>query len=316
MSSREARRRCGAAITLASWLVASASYGATKSAEEDVTAEPPKPIPPADELSAPRLPAPFVLPELSHPRFDGGVSWILGEATASDPSRATSAIGLLKAAAEARVGQLRRVYVGVTLPVASAALAGEGAGAKSVLGNLETHVRVVFPMPSWLAFGAVLGVTAPTARFDRNGPAQTAAAAAASLEPTDAVQLAPGVVAFRPAYDVRILRGPFVVQVRQGLDVVIDSSGATHTRTEGRILAHAGVLFGSDVELSMEGTQIYFFDSDVSDDDRTAITVGPGARLSLRDVDVGAAVFTNVYGPLDKDLDRIVALRVSVIGHF
>jgi hypothetical protein len=285
------------------------------STPEGEAAEPPRPIPPADELSAPRLPAPFVLPELSHPHFDAGVGWTMGTATPDDPSRGTSTIALVRAHAEARVGRLRRVYVGGTLPVAAATLAGTDAGAKAALGNFEAHVRVVFPMPSWLAFGALLGVTAPTARFDRNGPAAAAASAAASMDPTDVVQLTPGAVALRPAYDVRILRGPFVVQVRQGLDVVIDSSGATRARTEGRILAHAGVLIGPDVEVSLEGTQVYFFDSEVSDDHRSAFTLGPNARLSLGAVDVGAGVLTNVYTPLDPTLERVVALRLSLIGH-
>src|SRR4029079_8670604 len=117
----------------------------------------------------------------------------------------------------------RSLYFGATVPFASA-LAPDGAsGAKTALGNVEGHVRVVFPLPSVLAFGAELGVFAPTATFERNSGAAAGAMAAASLEATYHVHLVPNEFALRAPMDARFLRGPVVIQARQGLDIVIDS---------------------------------------------------------------------------------------------
>lgn len=268
-----------------------------------------------DELSAPRLPAPFIMPDLSHEAWDVNVGWLLGLATARRDGGTSPVLGLARASVEGDIVLPRRFYVGATVPFASA-LAPDGSttGAKTVLGNVEVHARIVFPLPSWLAFGAVFGVAAPTARFDKESGAQAAATVATSLEPTDAVYFEPDAIALRPAMDMRILRGAFIVQARQGVDVVID--GATgRTVTTGRFLGHVGVHMKRDLEVSIEATQIYFFDEKVSDSRRTAITLGPGVRLPLGPVDVGAAVVTSLFAPLSNEIDRFLALRLSLVAH-
>lgn len=268
-----------------------------------------------DELSAPRLPAPFIMPDLSHEAWDLGIGWLLGIATARRDGGTSPVLGLARASVEGDIVLPRRFYVGATLPFATA-LAPDGSttGAKTVLGNVEVHARIVFPLPSWLAFGAVFGVAAPTARFDKESGARAAATLATSLEPTDAVYFQPDAIALRPAMDMRILRGPFIVQARQGVDVVID--GATgRTVTTGRFLGHVGVHMNRDLEVSFEVTQIYLFDDKVSDSRRTAITLGPGVRFSLGSVDIGAAVVTSLFAPLSNDIDRFLALRISLVAH-
>jgi hypothetical protein len=286
---------------------------AVRPAKDDRAAELPRFPTGVDDLS-PRLPSPFVLPELSHPSWDLAVGWLVGAGASAHEGRTPPALGLGRATVEGDVLFQRRLYVGATLPIASA-LAPDGAsGAKTVAGNLEAHVRVVFPLPSWLAFGAVLGVVAPTARFGRETGASAAATAAASLEPTDGVHFAVDAFALRPAMDVRVISGPVVVQARQGLDVVLDTSTGRAVSI-GRFLGHIGLRVKRDLELSVEATQAYFFDERVSDAHRTAMTIGPGARLSLGAVDIGAAVVSSVFDPLSRDLDRFVAARFSLVAH-
>jgi hypothetical protein len=300
------------------------------------------------ELPAPRLPAPFVLPELSHPRPDARIDWFVGRMSPEDASRPASTLALARVGGEMSVLVPRKLYVGFVLPYA-AALPPDGAvpagyenevrasGARAALGNLEAHVRAVFAMPSFLEYGFGLGVVAPTARFDRNFPPnRSATEAAASVEPTDYVHFLPGRVALRPAADLRILRGQFVLQTRQGIDILIDDKGIERARTAGRLLLHLGWLARNDLEFSLEATQVYFFFSDekvtndgarltaaqaieekyrISDDRRTAVTIGPGIRFSLRDIDVGGALVTNLVGPLSSAGDGFIALRLSVIAH-
>src|SRR5688500_15425982 len=83
--------------------------------------------------------------------------------------------------------------------------------------------------------------------------------AASSLEPTDYVHFLPGRWAIRPAGDLRIVRGPFVLQARQGFDFMIDEAGIERARTAGRVLVHVGYAPWRSFELSLEATQIYFF---------------------------------------------------------
>ncbi len=285
-----------------------------------------QPLDASSELVAPRLPTPFMLPELAHPRVDGWVSWTLGSVLARTATSNDVAVGLVRAGGEAHVFLFRRFYIGAELPIAlgrpvegARELGGApaAAGSRVLAGNLEAHARIVFPMPSWLAFGLLLGVSVPTATFDRNGPAQATARAAAALSPTEVVGFLPGRLTYRPALDVRILRGPFVVQLRQGIDIVQDVStgGAT---TQGRILAHAGVLVSRDVELVIEGQQLYRFGTGpdiVSDRRRSAVVAGPGARVSLGRFDVGGMLLSSVADPLGTEMESVLAVQASVVAH-
>lgn len=268
-----------------------------------------------EDLPSPRLPRPFDLPELSHSRLDAGLAWTAGGAEPNLHGRPLSAIGLVRVSIESPIGDSRRVYVGATYPIA-AALPPDGSGAtKTVFGNGEVFGRVAFPMPSWLATGAVLGIVLPTALYDRGSPAAEAATTAISLEPTNFVQFRPGIFAFRPALDLRILRGPFVLQAREGIDVEVDSRGLHQPASVGRLLIHAGVLTEQSVELSVEATQAYFFTTEFPDSRRTVFTIGPAARLSYRHMDVGAGLVTNLFSPLDRNIDQFVALRLSLMTH-
>ncbi len=279
---------------------------------DDVRAEAPQIAQLQDELSGPKLPPPFGVPELTHPGSDVRVDWIVGGAEGHS-------IGLLEPGAEARLGPLRRVYVGATW--ALAAVAEDGSSAKVVSGNVEGHVRVVFPMPSWLAVGAGIGVVAPTARWAHGSPAQAAAVAAASLDPTELVMLTPDALGFRPVLDMRLVRGPVVAQLRDGLDFALDTASDYRLRTTSRLVGHIGVLASPDVEVSVEGSQQYFLTNGdyygvpITDDTRSLITLGPGVRLAFRDVDVGLAAATNVFSPLSDRFDRFVAVRLSIVAH-
>ncbi|MDB4944589.1 MAG: hypothetical protein JWP97_4123 [Labilithrix sp.] len=279
---------------------------------EDRSAELPRFPSTVEELSAPRIPPPFVLPELSHPDAQLAITWMLGVGTPEDPSKPRSTLALGSASFEGSWIFPRRMYFGVTLPFASA-LAPDGTGSKTLLGNVELHARVIVPLPTWLAFGAFLGVVAPTSIYEPGSSAHAASLDAIALEPTELPHFTPQQVTLRPAVDLRVLRGPFVVQARQGLDIGIDFDG--RSRTYGRFLGHVGVLIKHNFELSLEATQLYQFDERTPDDKRTAMTIGPGARILLHGVDLGLGAVTNLFAPLPSALDHFYALRISLIPH-
>ena len=200
-------------------------------------------------------------------------------------------------------------------------------------GNLEAQVRAVFPLPTGLDIGFVLGVVAPTSRWTRTRPKQSASVAAASLDPSNVVHFLPDRVALRPAGDLRIVRGPFVVQVRHGIDILIDDSGIDQAKVAGRAIGHIGFLARPDFELSVEATQHYYFASEdrltsgtsaetafaeryrITDGKRSALTIAPGARWATRMFDLGVQVVSNLSDPLSPAADGFVAVRVSAIAH-
>jgi hypothetical protein len=312
-------------------------------------------IPPSGVV-VPRLPAPLVLPDLVHPRTDLTVAWTTGRGVADAAARTNTALALLRLQFEASVFR-RTIYGGITYDYAGALPPDGGRslddtppgvaaiGKRGAFGNVEPHVRAVFPLSEGLVYGFALGAVIPTATIDRNGPAQSAMLAVASMEPTDYVHFQTGRFALRPAGDLRIVRGPFVLQLRQGFDVVIDQAGINDARMAGRILGHVGVAPTRAFEVSIEATQVYFFFTEepapapdsslplpvkeeierrnaareryrVSDDRRTAFTIGPSLRLSFREVDLGLGLVTNVFAPLSPALDSFVAARASLVAHF
>jgi hypothetical protein len=296
----------------------------------------------------PDLPAPFVVPDLTHSRFDVRGDWLVGSASPVDPSRSQSAVAVFRPSVEAVVLAPRRIYVGGSYPIGAAlppdgGLApgevGRPSGTRTaMLGNAEAHIRAVFPLPTWLEIGFTLGVAAPTATHDRSWrPNRAASEAISTLDPTSYVSFLPGRVALRPGGDLRILRGPLVFQGRHGIDVVIDGAGTERVAPASRLLAHAGYLVRNDLEVSIEASQVYFFASNgtgaspaapgvgperafaeryrVSDDRRSAFVWGPAVRAMFGDVDVGAALVTNLDSPLSPSVASFVGLRVSIVGH-
>lgn len=332
-------------LTFASIVVSSAT-AKVASAQPSTRKEPARfdaPRLPWTEVPFPRLPAPFLLPDLSHRRFDIHLDTFTGAMIPVDHGRPTSAMALFRVSGEAALLRSKRLFVGATVPFASAlppdgALLGDGSGpssgARRFLGNLEAHVRAVFPLPSALEIGLLFAVSSPTARFERSNPANLSASTAAiSMDPTNFVHFLPGRVALRPAADLRILRGRFVFQARQGVDILVDDKGIETAQAEGRILAHVGWLAKSDLEVSLEASQVYFFFADakadanadpsrrfedryrISDERRTALTIGPGIRWALSDMDLGASVITSLSEPLSPAGETFVGLRISLIAH-
>ena len=268
-----------------------------------------------DDLETPPLPRPFVMPELSHAANEVSLDWTLATAIPENEARASRQIGLVRPTYETRIGSLRRFYFGLTVPVVIAAPEEQGHPTKTVLGNVEAHARLVFPTPAWLAFGSSLGIVAPTGFWGAGEDATAAGRAGLMLEPTELPQFVPHAIAFRPSFDIRLLTGPLVVQVRDGFDFLVDASGETHATTSGRLAAHVGVLAQKRLEVAVEATQLYLFSGDVKDGDRTTITVGPSVRWTVYQMDLGVQTSTNIYAPIESGTSRFWAFRLSAVFH-
>ena len=359
-SSRRVNRGCpallAALIVLSASRVATADDGRTTVPPADAASSPKprtgnielmSPLDPPRFVSidppAPRQPAPFLLPDLGHPQFDLHLDEIFGWLSPSPQigGRGASFAAIVRPSMEGNI-QSGRLYVGFAFPIAMAlppdgglvpGESGRLAGLHTIVGNAQAHFRAVFPLPMALEIGFEMGVLAPTATYDRTSRAnQSISAAAATLDPTNAIEFQPGRVGLRPAADVRIRRGPLIVQAREGLDIIIDDDGLESARLAGRLLGHVGYMLRPDLEVSVEASQIYFFASDdaatgtdpasrfanayrVSDDHRAAFNIGPALRYATRSIDVGAAFMTNIGSPFSPAVDDFVGFRISLAAH-
>lgn len=297
-----------------------------------------------EATSPPRMPAPFVLPDLAHSQLDIRMDAIVGRLSTEPGHARTAALAaLFRPSVEANVFVPRRLYLGIAYPFGFAmppdgglALgeAARPAGMRRFSGNVEAHVRTVFPLPTWLEIGFVLGLVIPTAVFDRSyRPNRSAVDAVNTLDPTGYASFLPGRFALRPAGDLRIRRGNVIFQGRHGLDILFDNQAIEKVALVGRLLAHVGYLARPDLEVSVEATQVYFLASDdkptsatgpertfaetyrVRDGNRSSITIGPAIRAMTRDFDYGLALVTNLADPLSPVSDGFLGLRFSIIGH-
>src|SRR5690349_11293344 len=75
---------------------------------------------PVSVLAQPRLPAPLVLPELTHPRDDFALTWTVGRGSTQYVDRPTTNIALVRGWFESSILARRRLYLGVTWDYASA----------------------------------------------------------------------------------------------------------------------------------------------------------------------------------------------------
>jgi hypothetical protein len=284
----------------------------------------------------PRRPAPLVLPDLSHERVDARLDWTVARILPDRGDRPRAAAGLTRFSMEAGIVP-RRLYLGTTAAFASALPPDGGLApderstpgpARMLVSNVESHIRALFPLPSFIELGFLLAVVAPTATFDREARSnRSASEAVASLDPTSYVHFLPGRIALRTGGDLRFVRGSVVVQARHGIDVVIDDAGIESARLAGRLLGHVGYLVSPRFEIGVDGSQIYVFAADpkttdpfaneyrISDAHRSSLTLGPTVRWALPDFDIGAGLITNASRPLSPAAESFVALSVSLITH-
>jgi hypothetical protein len=284
----------------------------------------------------PRRPAPLVLPDLSHERFDARLDWTLAGILPERTDRPYAAAGITRFSMEAAILR-QRLYLGTTGAFASALPPDGGLAqdehstpgpARRLFSNVESHIRMVFRLPTYIELGFLLAVVAPTATFDREARSnRSASEAVASLDPTSYVHFLPGRIALRTGGDVRFVRGSVVVQGRHGFDVVIDDAGIESARLAGRLLGHVGYLVNPRFEIGLDGSQIYVFAADpkttdrfadqyrISDAHRSSLTFGPTVRWALPDVDIGAGLVTNASRPLSPAAESFLGLTVSVIAH-
>jgi hypothetical protein len=270
-----------------------------------------------DPYDLPNAPRPPTLPELTHPDLEATLESTYGVLEPAPGGGANRSIYVQRVGVEIPVAE-RRWFVG-----ANYELAAGGPDVRAVGGNLELFGRTVWATRTGLAFGAGLGVTAPTASFDEGAPAALSASDAAVARPWDRFIFTSDSFAARPFVDMRIVDHAFVIQFREGIDVLFDVhdyDGQKETHDDYRVLAVTGLFIGYRVAqplaLGVEGMEMYVIRQEapqVPDRERSNIVVSPSVRLMTPYVQPAFSFFTSVgQQPLDGGVDRVTGVRLAV----
>ncbi len=263
-----------------------------------------------DPYDVPSAPRPPTLPELTHSDLTATLETTAGTIVPNPGQDATHGY-VQRLGIEVPVA-LRRWFVGLDYEVA----AGDADGAFRVVGgNVQLQGRTVWATRTGLAFGGgfALGLPTATASSTDPGPSGQVALHAASLRPWDVSFFEIDSWGLRPFVDVRALDGPFVVQFRQGIDLMV-STGSYDTQA---LFGTAGVYFGwratPYVATGIEAFEAYAINvPGVGDGARSTVILSPNVRLVLPWVEPAISVFTTVGTPLQGASQEIWGFRLAL----
>lgn len=264
-----------------------------------------------DPYEVPAAPRPPTLPELTHSDTEGTLESTVG-AILPNSGGAFSHAYVQRLAVEVPVG-LRRWYIGANYELAAA-------GGRVVSGNLDVGGRTLWATHTGLAFGGGLDLNIPTAQFDPHGPAGNTALDAATLRPWDVAFFVPNAIGVRPFVDLRAIDGAFVVQFRQGLDLLTTTDSIGIPAIYATLGLYLGLWATSHVAAGFEAFESYAINVDsrainvphsIKDGERAAVVVSPNVRLVLPWVEPAISAFTNIGTPLQGTSDRIWGFRIA-----
>jgi hypothetical protein len=263
-----------------------------------------------DPYDVPTAPRPPTLPELTHSELEATLETSAG---AILPTRGTSgAHGYVQRLAVEVPVALRRWFVGLEYEVAT----GDAQGAfQTVGGNVQLTGRTVWATRTGLAFGGGLAIGLPTATASSTDATAAGEVAlhAATLRPWDISFFEADSFAFRPFVDVRAVDGPFVVQFRQGLDLIASTGGLSNRN----LWATSGFYFGwqatQSVAVGLEAFEAYAIDvPNVRDGSRATFVASPNVRLVLPWVEPAISAFTTIGTPLQPSFQQIWGWRLAI----
>ena len=267
-----------------------------------------------DPYVLPDAPRSMSLPELTHPDMEWTSTSTVGVLhSLRDPAVGahTTPTFVQSLAVEVPIG-LRRWFAGAEYKLAGGQPPEVGGVPQLVGGNFELYGRTVWATRTGLAFGGGLGFLPAIASFARAGSGADVALAAATLEPSDYAFFQPGVHTLRTFVDVRDLVGPFVIQLRQGLNWSLHASDLSAGGVTAATTLYLGWRVAPSVGVGIEASELYLLDSTVPDSRRAHFTVAPSVRFVAANVQPALSAFAAVGDPLYDGADSVWGLRVAI----
>jgi hypothetical protein len=122
----------------------------------------------------------------------------------------------------------------------------------------------------------------------------------------------PDTFGVRPFVDVRDVSGPFVIQFRQGLDVLFDTRDFGSWRIFAVTGLYLGYRVGKWVSPGVEAFELYAVDAPVRDRIRPNIVVSPSVRITTPYVQPALSFFTNIGPTYLGVAQQLWGVRVAV----
>ncbi len=211
----------------------------------------------------------------------------------------------------------RAWYAGIAEDVADAAVphtASAPAAHGLVLGNPELWVRGTWSSDLGLASGGVLGVVLPIPRRLDESDA-TILRTVRAVRPWDLAYFEDFSLTFRPSFDIRHVRGPLMLQLRQGVDWSIalrERAARDDQALVGRTTFYVGYRLAPPIGVGLELWEVYALTESLRDDRRAALAVSPHVRFMLGRIQPALSLLAPISTPLRGDVESYYALRFNV----
>lgn len=264
-----------------------------------------------DRRSALDAPAPPTLPSLAHPRLTNTF-----EITAAsiDPGSGRGRAAAFYLHDELEIPIVSRVfYVGAAHDIAVGAV--PGVGRQAFFGAPEIWMRGLWSSVIGLSSGGGFGVVLPAPRRFTDDDREMFATMRV-VRPWDAPVFNDLTVTLRPWIDVRHLVGPFILQLRQGMDIAVVARarkpGERRTDITARTAFYLGFRLSKPIGVGVELWEVYQISADLPDDRRAAFSVSPSVRLSLGRIEPALSLLFPLATPLRGEAASYFAARLSV----
>lgn len=268
---------------------------------------------PYDPYALPDAPAPPTLPDLTHRALALSLETTIASIkpnVAPDGTQPARAVGWIERLEAEQAVAIRRFYVGAASELAAGA--APGSGTKLLAGHPEVWGRAVWASQAGLAYGGGFGVVVPVISHPPSAEATAVESQLRVVRPWDYVAFADDVVTLRPFVDVRDIDGPVMLQLREGIDWSLPTSGGSAHLTS-RTTFYIGYRVAELLGTGLEASEVYFVRGPgISDDQRAIYALSPSVRLMTRTVQPAvSAVF-----PLDRTVfgaaDSYWAVRLNL----
>ncbi|MGK4001261.1 hypothetical protein WMF31_01450 [Sorangium sp. So ce1036] len=207
----------------------------------------------------------------------------------------------------------RKWFVGAAHDLAAASVPGvEGS---VLLGSPELYGRGVWSSVRGLSSGGGFGVVLPVPR-DVSPAEDEVLRTARVVRPWDETRFRDLTLTFRPWFDMRHITGPFIFQLRQGLDWSLVVRGLRPGERRTDITAHVAFYLGyrlsRPVGLGLELWEVYPLTEGLRDNKRATFAISPSIRFILANVQPALSVLLPLATPLRGDVDSYYAARINV----
>lgn len=266
-----------------------------------------------DKTAVLDAPAPPTLPALAHPSLTYTFELTAASINPSGAAEGKQAYAWFIHNEVEYPLRSRRWYVGTAHDVAAGAV--PGVGHDLFFGNPEIWGRGLWSSAHGLSSGGGFGLVLPLPRT----PSETALQVLGTVRvvrPWDAAYFTDRVLTLRPWFDIRHVTGPFIVQLRQGLDVAFAlrelQPGERRIDFTARATLYVGYRAAKSVGLGLEVWEVYQLTAPIADDKRASVAVSPSIRFLLGRVAPALSVLFPITTPLRGEASSYYSARFNV----